>query len=68
MVETVEFTPVYDDATARSLSSEFARLEGEMLGEGEEKGTDPERDLFFIAAMDCTNFLSRSFVKLQIHI
>lgn len=30
---TVEFTPVYDDVTARSLESEFARLEGEMLGE-----------------------------------
>lgn len=33
MVETmeftpVEFTPVYDDAIARSLESEFARLEG----------------------------------------
>jgi hypothetical protein len=32
MVETtVEFTPVYDDATASSLASEFARLEGEVL-------------------------------------
>jgi len=38
METMVEFTPVYDDATVRSLSSEFARLEGEMLGEGREKG------------------------------
>ncbi|XP_011156779.2 molybdenum cofactor sulfurase 3 [Solenopsis invicta] len=29
METTVEFTPVYDDATERFLASEFARLEGE---------------------------------------
>lgn len=28
MAETLEFTPVYDDATTKFLESEFAKLEG----------------------------------------
>lgn len=38
MMETMEFTTVYDDVTTRSLDSEFARLAGEVFDEerGEE--------------------------------